>query len=137
MPRVLGIDYGEKRIGLAIGDTSIGIAHPHSVIESDENAIMEIAEFIKVEGIELIIVGLPRSLSGEEGIQAEAVRRFANSLHKITGIEIAFWDERLSSKEAEEILIKMDKSRRERKELADAHQAAVILQTYLDSMGDD
>jgi len=136
MHKILGIDYGEKRIGLAVADMTLKIAHPHSVIASGDNAADEIARLIKEEGIKIAVLGLPRSLSGEEGPQAAIVRRFAEVLMKATGIEIIFQDERFSSKTTEGILIRMDKSRSKRREIADAHQAAIILQTYLDSLGD-
>jgi putative Holliday junction resolvase len=136
MPKILGIDYGEKRIGLAIADATLKIAHPHSVIASGEKAADEIARLIRDEGIITAVLGLPRSLSGEEGPQAAIVRRFGEAVAKAAGIEIVFQDERFSSKIAEDILIKMDKSRSRRRDIADAHQAAVILQTYLDSLGD-
>lgn len=136
MAKLLGIDYGDTRIGLAIAEVEIGIAHPHSVIESDDKAISEIANIIGEEGIKTLIIGLPRNMNGTEGNQAAATRRFAEKLSASGGIEIVFQDERLSSKQAEDILIELDKSRDARKAEADAHQAAIILQTYLDSLGD-
>lgn len=136
MAKLLGIDYGDTRIGLAIAEVEIGIAHPHSVIESDDKAIGEIANIIGEEGIKTLIIGLPRNMNGTEGNQAAATRRFAEKLSASGGIEIVFQDERLSSKQAEDILIELDKSRDARKAEADAHQAAIILQTYLDSLGD-
>ena len=136
MAKVLGIDYGDARIGLAVAETIIGIAHPHAVIESNEKAVQEIADLVGKENIETIVIGLPLSLSGEEGTQASEVRRFAEDLAKITKVYIKFQDERLSSRQAENILISMDKSRDERKAGADAYQAAIILQTYLDSSGE-
>ena len=117
MPKIMGIDYGEKRIGLSIGDTLLGIAFPYSVIKSDEKAIDEIVRFIEEEEIETVVVGLPRSLSGNEGSQAEVTRGFAKKLEEASEVEIGFYDERLSSKEAEDILIKMNKSRKERREI--------------------
>ena len=133
MTKVLGIDYGNARIGLAVAETIIGIAHPHAVIESNEKSVQEIADLVGKESIQTIVIGLPRSLSGEEGNQAEEVRLFADNLAKVTEMDIKFQDERLSSRQAENILIGMNKSRDERKAGADAHQAAIILQTYLDS----
>ena len=137
MAKVLGIDYGDARIGLAVAETIIGIAHPHAVIESNDKAVQEISDLVAEESIQTIVIGLPRSLSGEEGSQAEAVRRFADKLSKVIEAEIIYQDERLSSRQAETIMIGMDKSRDERKAGADAHQAAIILQTYLDSSVED
>jgi len=137
MAKVLGIDYGDARIGLAVAETIIGIAHPHAVIESNEKAVQEITDLIGKESIETIVIGLPLSLSGEEGKQASVVKRFADNLAKVTEVHIKFQDERLSSRQAENILIGMNKSRDERKAGADAHQAAIILQTYLDSNVED
>lgn len=136
MAKVLGIDHGDARIGLAVAETIIGIAHPHAVIESNEKALQEIADLVVKESIETIVIGLPLSLSGEEGKQASVVRLFADKLSRIIEAKIIFQDERLSSRHAENILIGMNKSRDERKAGADAHQAAIILQTYLDSTGE-
>ena len=136
MAKLLGIDYGDTRIGIAVAEIEIGIAHPHSVIESDDKAVGEIANIIREEGIKKLIIGLPKNMNGTEGNQAAATRLFAEKLSVTPGIEIVFQDERLSSKQAEDILIKLDKSRDARKAEADAHQAAIILQTYLDSLGD-
>jgi putative Holliday junction resolvase len=135
MAKVLGIDFGDARIGLAVADDEIGIAHPHSVIDANPDVAGTIAGIIRDEGIETIVIGLPIGLDGTEGRQAQAARRFAEQVAGAAGVEIIFQDERLSSVQAEGILLKMDKSRDERKELADAHQAAIILQTYLDSKG--
>ncbi len=136
MAKLLGIDYGDTRIGIAVAEIEIGIAHPHSVIESDDKAVGEIANIIREENIKTLIIGLPKNMNGTEGNQAAATRLFAEKLSASGGIEIVFQDERLSSKQAEDILIKLDKSRDARKAEADAHQAAIILQTYLDSLGD-
>jgi putative Holliday junction resolvase len=134
--RVIGIDYGESRIGIAVAETEIGIAHPHSVIETNDKALENIASIVREDGIERIVVGLPRNMDGTEGGQAASARAFAEKLSADTGIEIIFQDERLTSKQAEDILLTMDKSRDARKAKADAHQAAIILQTYLDSTED-
>jgi len=136
MAKVLGIDYGDTRIGIAVAEIEIGIAHPHSVIESGDKAIGEIANIIREESIKTLIIGLPKNMNGTEGNQAAATRLFAEKLSVSGGIEIVFQDERLSSKQAEDILIELDKSRDARKAEADAHQAAIILQTYLDSLSD-
>jgi putative Holliday junction resolvase len=134
--RIIGIDYGESRIGIAVAETEIGIAHPHSVVETNDKALENIADLIAEDGIEKIVIGLPRNMNGTEGGQAASARTFAEKLNATTGIEVIFQDERLTSKQAEDILLKMDKSRDARKGEADAHQAAIILQTYLDSSGD-
>lgn len=135
--KVLGIDYGGKRIGLSIGDTSVGIAHPRGVIESGADAVKRIVRLISDEGIEMVVLGLPLSLNGGESGQTEETRRFAELLKEATGIEVNFQDERLSSRGADRILSAMGKSGREKRDIADAHQAAIILQTYLDSLGED
>jgi putative Holliday junction resolvase len=138
MVKILGIDYGERRIGLAIAEKEIKIAHPHSIIPSDDEAIPAIAEVIANENVTKVIIGLPRSLDGTEGPQAAAVRDFADKLKTASGegVDFIFQDERLSSKQADNILIGMDKKRVERRDVADAHQAAIILQSYLDSYGE-
>ena len=137
MPKLLGIDYGEVRIGLAIADMLLRIAHPHSVIQSGGDAISKINLLIEDKGVEKVIIGLPRSLDGSEGPQAAESRRFGKEIAEITGVDIEYQDERLSSREADSILNDLGKNSREKRAIADAHQAAIILQSYLDSLGDD
>ncbi len=134
LKRVLGVDYGNRRIGLAISDAAGVVARPLATVErwNDRQAAEEIAAIAAEEKVDLIVVGLPVSLSGEESHAARAVRRFAGELEKRTLLPIAFHDERLTTAEVEKILLADDVSRAGRKRVRDQLAAALILQSYLD-----
>lgn len=126
--KYLGIDHGGKRIGLAIGDDETYIATPFETVEADglKEAVAAITLFIKEEGIEKIVLGLPISLSGKEGGQVEIVRKFGAVLEKESGIKVEYEDERRSSKAAEDLTKGLNLENK------DAVAAMVILQNYLD-----
>jgi putative Holliday junction resolvase len=140
--RVLGIDFGERRIGLAVSDRSGTLASPVRTIDRREstadpvtlilNAIEELADDA---AIERIVVGLPRRLDGSDTDQTARVRLFAAELAGRTGLPIDLQDERLSSREAEERLAVRQRDWRKRKERLDAAAAAVVLQDWLDATG--
>jgi putative Holliday junction resolvase len=128
--RILGIDHGEVRIGLAISDETGTVARPLQIVlhtrrEADAETVARIAD---EQGVRLIVVGLPTDADGEIGPQAHKVRRWADALGRATPIPIEFWDESLSSKQAEAA-----RSRGKRGEPIDAHAAAIILQSFLDA----
>jgi putative pre-16S rRNA nuclease len=132
--RVLGIDPGERRIGIAISDPGGKIAVPVSVYQRNGNAaVNELSALARREEAELIVVGLAISLDGHRGPQAERAERFGLALERTSGIPVVFWDERFSTYEAGRLLIEAGTSRRHRKHNIDAAAAAVILQDYLDS----
>lgn len=128
--KYLGIDHGEKRIGLAIGDDETYIAVPLETIEAGDRkeAVAAIMLLIKEESVEKIVLGLPLSLSGEAGRQADIVRKFGITLEEASGIKVEYEDERRSSKQAEELTRGLDMGNK------DAIAAMVILQTYLDRL---
>jgi putative Holliday junction resolvase len=128
----LGIDVGEKRIGVAIADGLVAV--PLTVIESaGEAADMErIAAMANEYGIERIVVGLPRSLDGSTGKQAEKAIAFAEALSTQTDIPIDTWDERFSTVSAERMLRDAGAKHDKRKANRDAMAAAIILQAYID-----
>ena len=128
----LGIDVGEKRIGVAIAHGLVAV--PLTVIESaGEKADMErIAAMANEYGIEHIVVGLPRSLDGSTGKQAEKAIAFAEALSTQTGIPIDTWDERFSTVSAERMLRDAGAKHDKRKSNRDAMAAAIILQAYID-----
>ncbi len=134
--RILAIDYGEKRIGIAISDPSKVLAHAVEVIErtgdlkKDLNKIAKILE--RYHGVEEIIIGLPKTLRGGIGIKAEAVLKFAEDVKKEIGVPVQTWDERLSTKAVERPLKEAHISKTKRKKLLDASAAAFMLQGYLD-----
>lgn len=133
--RVLGIDFGEKRIGLAISDPLGSAAHPLEVVERHgiEDAIEHIGEVARRRRVNKIVMGLPLNMDGSVGPQARRVRRFASRLRRALGVDVAFWDERLTSAEAERALLAADQRRARRRAVRDAVAAAVLLQGYLDS----
>ena len=136
--RILGLDVGSKRIGIAISDelgwTAQGIKTlDRRNVESDVGEIHDIA---RQYGVEKIIVGLPRNMDGSLGPQAEIVLRFVQELKEILGVPIITWDERLSTVEATKMFIKANLSREKRKRKVDMTAAILILQSYLDSLAE-
>jgi putative Holliday junction resolvase len=138
---VLGLDVGEKRIGIAISDLTATLARPVGVLrpsglELDALDVVarEIARLAAEEdGVSAIVVGLPRRLDGSPNDMTPRVEQFARRLESKTSLPVALQDERLSSREAESRLAMRDKDWRSRKAKLDAAAAAVILQDYLDS----
>jgi putative Holliday junction resolvase len=138
---VLGVDYGGRRIGLALSDATGLLARPWKVIPRVGN-LGQVAAAIAAEasglareddGLGAIVVGLPRRLSGEPNEQTAAVRELASRLGPLVTVPVALQDERLSSREAETRLAVREKDWRKRKAVLDAVAAAVILQDYLDA----
>jgi putative Holliday junction resolvase len=131
----LGIDLGNKTIGIAVSDTTRRIASPRETIQrrkfnEDVERLLRIASESKVG---LFILGLPLNMDGSEGPRAQSTRAFARNLAKLSPIPIAFWDERLSTAAVERMLIEADTSRARRAEVVDKLAAAYILQSALDS----
>lgn len=134
--RILGLDYGEKRIGVAICDelglTAQGLP---TIIRKNKKHDLEIfANIIKNYHVEKIVIGYPVRLDGSEGIQCEKVNRFAVLLNKTFALSVMKWPETLSTKEAEEILINSGVRWEKRKKKVDKLAACIILQGYLDSL---
>lgn len=133
MGRILGLDIGDRRIGIALSDGLHCIASPHSVYTRvgwgpDCRAI---AQLYQQQDCELIVSGLPRNMDGTEGFQAQKVRQFVGKLQE-AGLPVVFEDERLSTVSAHDALIEGGMRREERKGTVDKVAAAVILQQYLD-----
>jgi putative Holliday junction resolvase len=136
MPRILGIDHGTVRIGLAISDELELVASPLKTLDAQNEAEREIARIVRDKRISKIVVGMPLYMSGGKGGAAERVEKFATNLGKALKheIPIEFVDERLSSVEAEASLSRAGiTGKRERNELVDQLAAVVILQDYLNS----
>jgi len=134
--RVLGIDHGQVRIGLALSDPTGMLASPLMTLErkrrrkQDLKAIVEIAQEQEAEAI---VIGIPLDMSGESGKKAKEVRQFADALREITPLPVFEWDERLTTVAADRALNDMAVKGSRRKELVDQMAAAIILQGYLDS----
>jgi len=132
MGRLLGLDHGTTRIGVAISDSSRLIATPYTVIPADR-ALAALDEILAEEEIDGIVVGLPTLLSGEEGAAAAAARAFAEGIGAHTGLEVALADERFTTKVAEDALIAGGVRRAKRRDIRDKMAATVMLQGHLDS----
>lgn len=134
MSRIVGVDFGERRVGIAVSDPTGLIARTAGIIErrSDQQAAEHIARLVQEWNAEAVVVGLPLNADGSEGFQARRVRRFAALLQEVVGeCPIILWDESLSSIEAQDLLAERGKSSRRRRYHDDV-AAAVILQSYLD-----
>ncbi len=131
--RVLGLDVGGKRIGIAISDEMGMIASPVGMVLRAGSPAREIREYAERYGAIRLIVGLPVGMSGREGPQAQEIRAFMDAVAADVGLPYDFWDERLTTSIAERSLIASGSKRDKRKQQVDAVAAAVILQGYLDS----
>ena len=126
---VLGIDYGTKRIGVAISDLLLMTATPLKIVEGKE----ELDKIIQEREIGGFVIGLPKLMNGKEGAQAELTRKWAQKMQEKYNLPVLFWDERLSSSAVSRILIEgADVSRKRQKEVLDKIAASYILQGALD-----
>ncbi len=137
MRAVIGLDLGEKTIGLAVSDRLLSVASPLSTIRrtkftADATALLKIVAEREICGI---ILGLPRNMDGSEGPRCQSTRAFARNLERLTDLPITFWDERLSTVAAERALLEADTSRKRRSEVIDHVAAGFILQGTLDRIG--
>lgn len=132
MSRYLGVDYGTKRIGLAISDGLGLTARPLEVVGRDDlaSSLRRIAKEYDLAGV---IVGVPTSLGGGEGPSAHAARELGREIGETMEVPVEFVDERFTSRIAENALLEADMRRRNRKETVDKVAAAIILQSFLDS----
>lgn len=133
--RILGLDLGERQIGVAISDEKGWTAQPLHTWKSRgaEENFAEIEKLVSLYGVEEIVVGVPYRMSGEAGPEAEKATHFIKKLRERVRIPIVPWDERLTTKEAERVLLQADLSRKKRREKIDQIAAALILQNYLNS----
>ncbi len=134
--RILGIDYGSKRIGIALSDPLKIIAKGLTVVQNSSRAIGEIKRLAAEHDVELIVVGMPLNLKGEKGTKAVEVIKFIRELEHKTGLRVIEWDERFTSATAHQTLLEMrvTKKGRRSKETIDEMASALILQGYLDSI---
>jgi len=132
--RVLGLDLGGKRIGVAVSDEDASIAFPSGALESrgPEKDLKSVLDLIGERGIERVVVGLPRHLDGREGPEAEAARAFARALHEASGLPVEMLDERWTTIEAERMLHAQGRKKKKQRGVVDSVAASIILRTYLD-----
>jgi putative Holliday junction resolvase len=137
--RLLGIDYGDARVGIAISDELGLTAQALEVIDAKRTADVaeRIAEIARESGVTRIILGYPLNMNGTAGFRAEKTAAFAARLEAVSGLPVTLVDERLSTAGAERVLISGDVSRKKRRGVVDKVAAALILQTYLDRGGHD
>ena len=138
LARYLGIDPGERRIGIALSDALGIIAQPHVVLDRRRGSVLdEIRAICAEHAVETIVIGLPTSLSGAEGSAAERARAFGDEVAGATGCKVVFCDERFTTVQAESALLEGGMKRRQRRETVDKVAAAVMLQGYLDGQASD
>jgi len=135
--KILGIDYGEKRIGLALSDPSNMVARSLKVLNRNgtRSWLREIEAIIGQNEVEKIVIGLPKNMNGSLGKKGEEVLAFAKILERVVKVPIVTWDERLTTVSAEKVLRQAELSRKKRKNILDKLSACIILQNYLDSIG--
>lgn len=132
--RVLGVDTGERRTGLAISDPNERIAVPLTLLKARLGGVIAgIVEIAQRETIGRIVVGLPLSLNGGQGPQARYALRVGRAIELASGIPVVYWDERFSTAEADRVMLEAGLTRRRRDVARDATAATIILQDYLDS----
>lgn len=136
MQKIMAIDYGDARTGVAISDLLCSIVGSTCVVPSrnTEKAIIDIVKLAKENMVGTIVVGLPRNMDGTEGVRAELCREFAAKLADATGVTVQMWDERRTTVEAHNILSQHNYHGKKRKNTVDAVAASLILEGYLNSL---
>jgi len=134
--RILGLDLGDRTIGVAVSDALGWTAQGVDTIKrvSLEEDFARLDEIISRYGVERVVIGLPKNMNGTIGPQGEKVLEFASLFKERTSLDVVLWDERLTTVAAERMLIEADVSRRKRKKVIDKLAAIYILQGYLDSI---
>ncbi len=133
---IIGLDLGDKTIGIAISDTLLGVATPLETIRRKKFGVdaVRLQEIITQRSVGGIVLGLPRNMDGSEGPRCQKTRAFARNFSRLSDLPIGFWDERLSTVAAERALIEADTSRKRRAEVIDHVAASYILQGVLDRL---
>ncbi len=133
--RILSLDHGTRRIGVALSDELQIIASPLEFIPAEpfENVVARLLHLIREKEVELILIGMPRNMDGSFGPATEKVKEFIAALQPHVATPIKTWDERLTSAQANRVLIQGNVRREQRKEAVDAMSAAILLQSFLDS----
>ncbi|WP_172193997.1 Holliday junction resolvase RuvX [Saccharibacillus qingshengii] len=133
--KLLGLDYGDRRIGVAVSDIFGWTAQGIEVVQrrDDGSHLQRIAELARLHEVGEVVVGLPKNMNGTIGPRGELCIEFAESLRELLGLPVHLWDERLTTVSAERTLLEADVSRKKRKQVVDKIAAGLILQNYLDS----
>ena len=133
--RLMGLDYGDRRIGVAVSDAFGWIAQGLGIVEKrrDNGEVEAIEKLVKEHEVSEIVVGLPKNMNGTIGPRGEICIAFAQQLEQKLNVPVHLWDERLTTVAAERTLLEADVSRKKRKLVVDKMAAALILQNYLDS----
>lgn len=131
--RVMGIDFGDARTGIAMSDLLCSIVGTTTVIHSrnPEKTVQEISRLVRENSVTEIVMGLPKNMDGTEGPRAQLCREFAQKVREATGLEVAMWDERRTTVEAHNILSEHNYHGKKRKNTVDAVAASLILEGYL------
>lgn len=137
--RILGIDMGDRRIGLALSDPLGYTAQGLKTIQinNPDEVCDKLIAVINEKKVERIVFGLPKNMNGSMGPQAKKVQEYASKIKKLTKLPVDFEDERLSTVGAEQVLLMADQSRKKRKKAIDMLSAVIILQSYLDRKGSE
>lgn len=133
--RIMGLDFGDKKIGVALSDPMGWTAQGLEVIHSGgsvKSALARISELVQQYEVQAIVLGLPKNMNGTVGERGEKTLQFGRQLEKLLGLPVHMWDERLSTSAAERVLLEADVSRAKRKKVVDKMAASIILQGYLD-----
>ena len=135
--RILAIDHGTRRMGIAVSDELQMIAQPLEYIPAEPFAdfLTRLKEILQEKEVEMILIGMPRNMDGSYGPAALKVQDFVATLNRALAVPIKTWDERLTSAQANRFLIQGNVRRDKRKEKVDKMAAAILLQSYLDSKG--
>ena len=135
--RILALDHGTKRIGVAVSDELKMIATPLEFIPAEpfSGFLDRLKQLIREKEVESLLVGMPRNMDGSYGPAALKVRDFVAALSQAVALPIKTWDERLTSTQANRLLIAAEVRRSKRREKVDQTAAAILLQSYLDSLG--
>lgn len=133
--RIMSLDFGDKRIGVALSDPMGLTAQGLDVLQRGQSLnedLTRIKDLAEKNEVETVVIGLPRNMDGSMGPQAEKVKKFAQKLARLLDVQVKFWDERLTTMAAEKLLIQADVSRVRRRKVIDKMAASLILQGYLD-----
>ncbi len=139
--RILGLDYGSKTVGVAISDPLLITAQGVEIIRREKEghlrkSLARIEQLVLEYGVDEIVLGYPKNMDDSIGPRAQLSEEFAETLKRRTGLKVTLWDERLTTVEADEIMIEAGIRREDRKKYVDQIAATIILQSYLDNMTD-